>query len=65
MEDSNMEDELYTIVQVAEYLKVCDKTVRRLIKKKLLCASKVGGSWRIKFSEIERYLKNTQNGTEE
>ena len=52
-----MEDELYTIVQAAEYLKVCDKTVRRLIKKKLLCASKVGGSWRIKFSENRKISK--------
>ena len=27
-----MADELFTIAQAAQYLKVCDKTVRRLIK---------------------------------
>ncbi len=50
-----------TIQQTAEYLQVCDKTVRRLISKKELSASKVGKSWRIKKSDIEKYLLQTRN----
>lgn len=37
-----MKDELFTVAQAAEYLKVCDKTVRRMIASKELVASKVG-----------------------
>lgn len=56
-----MPEEILTISQAATYLKVCDKTVRRLISKKTLVASKVGGSWRIQKKDIEMYLKNNQN----
>jgi excisionase family DNA binding protein len=56
-----MIDEILTVSQTAEYLKICDKTVRRLISKKALIASKVGGSWRIQKTDIELYLKKTQN----
>lgn len=56
-----MADELLTVLQAATYLKVCDKTVRRLISKKKLVASKVGGSWRIQKKDIDLYLKETQN----
>lgn len=56
-----MIEELLTISQVASYLNVCDKTVRRLIEKKEIVAYKVGGSWRIKKRELEKYLKNNRN----
>lgn len=56
-----MIEELLTISQVASYLNVCDKTVRRLIEKKEIVAYKVGGSWRIEKRELEKYLKNNRN----
>lgn len=56
-----MVDEIFTVPQTAAYLKVCDKTVRRLIDKKILTASKVGSSWRIQKKDIDFYLKETQN----
>lgn len=56
-----MNGELLTVSQAATYLKVCDKTVRRLISKNALAASKVGKSWRIKEIDIYDYLKNNQN----
>lgn len=58
-----MSDEILTVAQAASYLKLCDKTVRRLIKKNALAASKVGKSWRIQKKDIETYLKETQNKT--
>ncbi len=51
-----MSDVILTVAQAAEYLKVCDKTVRRLIAKQELAASKVGNSWRIQKSDIDKYL---------
>lgn len=56
-----MTDSLMTIAQAAEYLKVCDKTVRRLISRQELAASKVGRSWRIQKIDIDKYLSETRN----
>lgn len=56
-----MPDTILTIAQTAEYLKVCEKTVRRLISRKELAASKVGKSWRIQKDNIEKYLAETLN----
>lgn len=43
-----MSAEIITIPQTAEYLQVCDETVRRLVSNKQLSTSKKGGSWRTK-----------------
>ena len=57
-----MENDLLTVYQTAEYLKVSDKTVRRLIKSNQLAASKVGDRvWRVKESDIEKYLTANTN----
>lgn len=40
--------DILIISQATSYLQVCDKTVRGLIEKKELPASKVERSWRIK-----------------
>ena len=56
-----MPDSLMTIAQAAAYLKVCDKTVRRLITRQELTASKVGKSWRIQKADIDKYLSETRN----
>jgi len=58
-----MPDELLTINQTAIYLKVSEKTIRRLIKGQLLIASKVGSTWRIKESDIAEYLRKNNNET--
>lgn len=57
-----MSDELFTVAQAADYLKVCEKTIRRLIKSNQLTASKVcGRSWRIRKEDIIEYLNKTKN----
>ncbi len=56
-----MSDVILTIAQAADYLKVCDKTVRRLISRQELKASKVGNSWRIQMIDIVKYLERTKN----
>ena len=58
-----MSNELFTVSQVASYLQLSDKTIRRLISSKKLAASKVGDRvWRIKISDIEDYLNTHTNG---
>lgn len=56
-----MSDIILTVAQAAEYLKVCEKTVRRLISKQELAASKVGKSWRIQKVDIDNYLNENSN----
>jgi len=60
-----MSKELLTVSQVAEYLQISEKTVRRLITNGEIKASKVGGrSWRIKEHDIEQYLNANTNEKE-
>ena len=57
-----MNDGLLTISQTADYLRLSDKTVRRLISNQKLAAYKVGERvWRVKESDIVNYLKERSN----
>ena len=59
-----MLDTLLTVSQTAEYLKVCEKTVRRLIKANKLSAYRIGSrSLRIKKSDIDKYLRMNHNAS--
>lgn len=58
-----MSTDIFTVSQTAQYLQVCDKTVRRLISKNELIASKIGNSWRIQKQDIDNYLKENRNKT--
>ncbi len=52
---------LWTIAETAEFLGVCDKTVRRKISAGHLRASRVGAQWRIRPEDVEAYLASTGN----
>ena len=56
-----MQNNVYTVKQVAKHLKVSDRTVIRLIHDKKLKASKVGCSWGILEKEINKYLESYTN----
>lgn len=59
-----MADEIFTVAQAAQYLQVCEKTVRRLISSNKLTASRVGTgnrSLRIKKTDIDIYLSEHTN----
>jgi DNA (cytosine-5)-methyltransferase 1 len=57
-----MNNDIMTVAQVAEYLQLSIKTVRRLISDKKICAYRVGDrSWRILRSDIESYVRSNGN----
>ena len=59
-----MDTELLTVSQTAEYLKLSEKTVRRLISNGSLQASKLSDrSWRIRASAINAYIDAKSNGS--
>jgi len=49
--------EILTITEVAEYLKVAERTLYRLVAAKKIPAFKVGGTWRFSKTEIELWIK--------
>ena len=52
-----METDIMTIKEVAEYLKVKEKTAYKLVAEGKIPGFKVGGSWRFKKSEIEKWIE--------
>ena len=51
-------NDILTIKEVAEYLKVAEKTAYRLVADGVIPGFKVGGSWRFRRDDILRWIKN-------
>ena len=47
--------------EVAEYLKVKDRTIYRVVAKREIPGFEVGGSWRFRKSEINQLVKDVQS----
>lgn len=55
-----MNDEILTIREIAEYLKIKDKTIYALVARGGIPGFKVGGSWRFRRSEIDRWIREQE-----
>jgi excisionase family DNA binding protein len=55
--DKAMSNDMLTLKEVAEYLKLAEKTAYRLAAEGKLPGFKVGGSWRFKESGIEKWIE--------
>lgn len=55
-----MKDKLLTIKEVADFLRVSERSVLRYIEAGRLTAAKVG-NWRIKQSDLEKFLEKTSS----
>jgi excisionase family DNA binding protein len=53
-----MSDDILTIRDVAEYLKVTEKTVYGLAQKGIIPGFKVGGQWRFKREDIDQWIED-------
>ncbi|WP_345427671.1 methylation-associated defense system helix-turn-helix domain-containing protein MAD1 [Halioxenophilus aromaticivorans] len=58
-----MGDQILTVKEVAQYLKVNDRTVYRMAASGKLPGFKVGTSWRFKQTEIEQWIQAQHNQT--
>jgi excisionase family DNA binding protein len=56
-----MTDQIMTIKEVAEYLKLTEKTAYRLAAEKKLPGFKVGGSWRFKTVDLEAWIEKQKD----
>lgn len=53
---SNSESGILTIKEVAEYLKVTERTIYRLAAAKKIPGFKVGGMWRFRQADIDGWI---------
>lgn len=51
-----MDNEIMTVREVADYLKINDKTAYKLVAEGKIPGFKVGGAWRFKKSEIDAWI---------
>lgn len=59
-----MDSEVLTIKEVAEYLKVNERTIYRLAASNELPGFRVGNAWRFKRSDLDTWvLKQTEQPT--
>jgi len=57
MPSSTADNAIMTIGEVADYLKVTERTIYRLAGAKQIPAFKVGGSWRFSKADIDAWIK--------
>ncbi|WP_020405132.1 methylation-associated defense system helix-turn-helix domain-containing protein MAD1 [Hahella ganghwensis] len=60
-----MPDEILTLKEVAEYLKLAEKTAYRLAAEGKLPGFKVGGSWRFKQQDVAAWIEVQKNASKE
>lgn len=65
MNKRSIESEIITITEVADYLKVTERTIYRLAGAKKIPACKVGGMWRFSRVDIEAWIKQQSIGKPE
>ena len=58
-QDDIQSNEIYTTAEVQSRLKISNSTIKRLLKKGVLRANKVGGQYRILGKEILRLVSPT------
>jgi excisionase family DNA binding protein len=57
MPSNPADNAIMTIGEVADYLKVTERTIYRLAGAKQIPAFKVGGSWRFSRIDIDRWIR--------
>lgn len=56
-----MSDQILTVREVADYLKVNERTIYRLATEKKIPAFRVGVSWRFKKEEVDTWISSQQD----
>lgn len=55
-----MQSDIMTIRELAAYLKMAEKTLYRLASEGAVPGFKVGGAWRFRGSEINKWIKKQE-----
>lgn len=55
-------DEILTVKELADYLKIAEKTAYRFVAEGKIPAFKVGSAWRFKKDDIDTWIKRQSEG---
>lgn len=55
-----MNDQMMTLNEVAEFLKVSPRTVWTLLKEGAIQAARIGRQWRVRHEAVLEYVKSTE-----
>jgi excisionase family DNA binding protein len=61
MNDERTELRFLTLAEAATILQVSKRTILRMIQKKDVPALKVGGQWRLRASQLQRWAEQKEN----
>jgi len=64
MPSRSADNAIMTIGEVADYLKVTERTIYRLAGAKQIPAFKVGGNWRFSRVDIDRWIQQQSTSAE-
>lgn len=64
MNDSLESLRLLTLPEAAELLHVSTRTLQRMIRRNELPAFKVGGQWRLRESQLTRWIEGREDASE-
>lgn len=56
------EDDIMTITQVAEYLKISEITTYKLVQEGKISAFKVGRHWRVMKQDLKEFIEKQKRG---
>lgn len=59
-----MQSDIMTIREVANYLKLNEKTTYRLVSEGKIPGFKVGGAWRFRKAEIDRWIEEQERNNQ-
>ena len=62
IDNNNKDDEIITVSEVAEYLKISEVTTYKLVQEGKLPAFKIGRHWRLKKSDLAEYIEKLKRG---
>ena len=57
-------DDIMTVKELADYLKIAEKTAYRFASEGKVPGFKVGSAWRFKKTEVDAWIKKQSNGSE-
>ena len=58
----NKEDEIMTITEVAEYLKISEVTTYKFVQDGKISGFKIGRHWRVKRSDLVQFIEKQKHG---
>lgn len=57
-------DDILTVKEIADYLKIAEKTAYRFVSEGKIPGFKVGSAWRFRKSEIDRWIAEQEQKRE-